>query len=129
MTPVVVLDTGALLAVEKGRSALMRDLQRLALRGRVQLIVSSGVVAQAWRDPSRQVRMVRLLRSDAVTEVALDSAAARRIGLRLASLGGSDVVDGHVAQLADRLDAASVVTSDPDDLGMLGLPRARLVAV
>ncbi len=129
MTAEVVLDAGALLAVERGGSPLLRDLQRLALRGEVRLVVSSGVIAQVWRDAGRQARLVRLLRTDAVEEVPLEPVAARSIGRRLAARGGADVIDAHVALLADRPAVVSVVTSDADDLVALGVARAEIVEV
>lgn len=125
----VVLDAGALVAVERGSSPLVRDLQRLALRGAVRLVVSSGVVGQVWRNPARQVRLVRLLRTHVVSEVALDPPDARSVGQRLARGEQSDVVDAHVALLSERYDARSIVTSDPDDLVALGVARDRLLVV
>ena len=125
----VVLDAGALVAVDRGRSSFIRDLQRLALRGQVDLVVSSAVVAQVWRDPARQVRLVRLLRSDAVREFALDPAAARGLGARLRTSGTADVADAHVALLTERAEVVSVVTSDRDDLLALGVEPQRIVEV
>ena len=122
----VVLDAGALIAVERHRSVLVRDLLRLALRGEVRLVTSSAVVAQVWREPARQARLARVLRVDAVREVALDPVAGRAIGRRLAGRVPTDVVDGHVAELADRPDVVSVLTSDVGDLAALGVARERL---
>ena len=122
--PVVVLDTGALLAVER-RDRRLRALEDLAVRGRVRLLVPAGVVAQVWRDPARQVPVVRLLRRDAAVEVPLDRVASRRVGSLLTEHGTSDVVDGHVALLAQDA-GAQVVTSDRGDLERLGVPADRL---
>lgn len=124
-TPCIVLDAGALVALER-RSRRLRALEKLAATGTVRLIVSSAVVGQVWRDPARQVPLVRLLRLGAVEEVPLGQLDGRLVGALLRTRSGSDVVDAHVAVLAHRHDAP-VVTSDPGDLERLGVPPARLL--
>jgi predicted nucleic acid-binding protein len=121
----VVLDAGALIALEKG-DALVRGYVRLAEQGDVALTTSSAVVAQVWRDGARQARLARLLSSDLVVEVALDTDPSRSIGLLAASAGTTDVVDGHVALLALERDAI-VLTSDPKDIERWGIPGDRIV--
>ncbi len=59
-----------------------------------------------------------LVRAPAVRIEPLTDAAARLTGRLLAVSGTSDVVDGHVAVLAQAL-RATVVTSDPKDLHRL----------
>ncbi len=118
-----VLDTGALIALERGS----RDMATLVSEARSTgsaLTVPAGCVAQAWRDPRRQARIAAFLRLAVTEVVALDHEDARRVGLLLAATGTSDVVDGHVAVCAHRLDQA-VVTSDPDDIASLG-PSLRI---
>lgn len=96
----VVLDAGAFIALERGSSPV-RALVLLADRGHVALATSAAVVAQIWRGGNRQARLARLLASDLVTELALDSEASRRIGvLAAAAPGARDVVDGHIAVIA-----------------------------
>ncbi len=53
------------------------------------------------------------IRVDAMTEEI-----ALRVGILLAASGTSDVVDGHVALLARRLNAP-VITADVEDLAAL----------
>ncbi len=125
MTRDVVLDAGALIALERGERAL-RAYVFLADRGDVTLLTSAAVVAQVWRGGARQVRLARLLASDLVTEVALDAVVSRRIGQLAAAIGASDVVDGHVASIAIER-GAIVVTSDADDIARWGVARARIV--
>lgn len=122
--PSVVLDAGALQSLER-RGRRLRALEQLAATGEIALLVSSAVVAQVWRDPARQVPLVRLLRLGALTEHALDPVDARQVGVLLRERSGADVVDAHVAVLARRHDA-TVVTSDPGDLLRLGVPEQRL---
>ena len=122
----VVLDAGALIAIERG-DALLRNYVRLADDGLASLHTSSAVIAQVWRGGPRQVRLARLLNGDLVKEFALDETASRRIGLLAATAGATDVVDGHVAVIAYELDAI-VVTSDPQDIARWGIPAARIFA-
>lgn len=121
----VVLDAGALIALERG-AASVRGFVLLADRALVALSTSSAVVAQVWRGGSRQARLARLLGSDLVGEVALDPDAARRIGVLAAAAGSRDVVDGHVAVLALER-SAIVVTSDPADIVRWGVPSSQIV--
>ena len=114
----VVFDTGALIAFERG-DRFLANLVSEARRTQSTLTVPSGCVAQAWRHPSRQARLGALLRMSNTDVVAMDDAEARRVGLLLAATETSDIVDGHVALCAHRL-GATVVTSDPDDLKVLG---------
>ncbi len=122
----VVLDAGALIAIERGDQRA-RAYVFLAEQGHVALATSAAVVAQVWRGGARQVRLARLLGSDLVAEVPLDALASRRIGAIAAALGASDVSDGHVAVIALERDAV-VVTSDADDIARWGVARDKLVA-
>jgi predicted nucleic acid-binding protein len=121
----VVLDAGALIALDRG-SAAVRGYVLLADRALVVLATSSAVVAQVWRGGARQARLTRFLGSDLLAEVALDPDAARRIGVLAAAVGSRDVVDGHVAMIALERDAL-VLTSDPEDIARWGLPSDRIV--
>ncbi|MDE0669890.1 MAG: PIN domain-containing protein [bacterium] len=118
-----VLDTGSLIALERGDRAMDVLLSRV-VKALATLTVPAGCVAQAWRHPRRQARLARLLRRPFVEVVALDDDDARRVGLLLAASGTADVVDAHVAVCAVRR-AVPVLTSDPDDLARL-VPTLRL---
>lgn len=122
----IVLDTGALIAVERRDPQLLALLAEL-VSARVSAHVPAGVVAQVWRGSPRQHAIVKLLSTEAVRIHALTEAMAYRIGLLLASSGTSDVVDAHVALLGRSL-AARVLTSDPDDLARLD-PKLDVVRV
>jgi predicted nucleic acid-binding protein len=122
----LVLDAGALIALERG-STPVRGYVLLADRGHVTLTTSAAVVAQVWRGGNRQARLARLLASDLVTEIALDSETSRRIGvLAAAAPDARDVVDGHVAVIALDRDAV-VLTSDPEDISRWGVPATNIV--
>ena len=119
----VVFDTGALIALERSSRAVA-GLVAEARRARETLTVPAGCVAQAWRDPRRQVRLAAFLKRPNVDVVAMDEDQARRVGRLLAATGTSDITDAHVALCALRRDAA-VLTSDPDDIRRL-VPTLRI---
>lgn len=86
--------------------------------GSIRLVVPDPVIAQVWRDGAgRQARVAALLGlgPEQCSRVALDTAAAKRIGAMIRECGHSDVVDVHVVLLA-REPGTGVVTSDRDDL-------------
>lgn len=119
----VVLDTGALIALERASRAVA-GLVAEARRTRETLTVPAGCVAQVWRDPRRQVRLSVFLKRPNVEVVAMDEDQARQVGRLLAATGTSDITDAHVALCALRRDAA-VLTSDPDDIRRL-VPTLRV---
>lgn len=111
----LVLDTGALIAVEQDDREVMTLLKREALAGRVPL-THGGVVGQAWRGGrGRQVTMSRLLNATEISPI--DDAMGRRAGVLLAAAGASDVIDAAVVLLAG--DGDEIVTSDPAELAAL----------
>lgn len=122
----LTLDTGALVALERG-SPRVRALLRRALENDLTLNVPAGVVAQAWRGGSRQARVARLLGDPDVSVSVLDDPIARAVGLVCARTGHSDIVDAQVALNARNL-GHTVVTSDPDDLKAID-PALDLIVV
>ncbi|MGE4427840.1 MAG: type II toxin-antitoxin system VapC family toxin [Solirubrobacteraceae bacterium] len=126
VTKGLTLDTGALLALERGDSRV-RALLRRALEHQLALAVPAGAVAQAWRGGPRQARVARLLGDPAVEVPSLDDTTARAVGLLCGRTGHPDIVDVHVA-LHARAHDQTVVTSDPDDLRAID-SRLPLVAI
>ena len=118
----VVYDTSVLIAAERGDRTLWAE-HRLRLEAGNVPLVSANVVAQASRSP-RQVQLHRLLRGCEV--VALDEAAAHRVGALLGKSRTTDIVDAAVVVLAiDR--NADVQTGDAEDIRRLsGAARTRL---
>jgi rRNA-processing protein FCF1 len=119
----VVLDAGALIALERG-DARVRALCREALRTKARLVIPAGVVGQVIRDRSRQVAVGALLKGPTTEVPALDQLLAEAAGVLCGKAGTSDVIDASVVLTALR-ERAVVVTSDPDDLRRLD-PRVRL---
>lgn len=108
----LVLDAGALVAVERSDRSVMALLKRELLAGRVPL-THGGVIGQVWRSGSgRQANLARLLHGVEVR--ALDGALGKRTGELLALAGEVDVIDAAVALLA--VDGDQILTSDPGDL-------------
>ena len=120
----LVLAAGALIGVERNDRELVVLFSRAIERGRA-IVVPAGVVAQVWRDPSRQVRLARLLNAEDVVIADLDLELARAVGRLLAARDASDVIDASVAVLA-RQYAAAVVTSDAGDIRRLS-PETRVI--
>lgn len=108
------LDSGALIALERGEPAVRELLAAAKLRHH-ELAVPAGVLAQVWRASSGQHRLAVLLTSSRLEVVPLDRDEALLVGAACARSGASDVVDVSVAVCARRRGHA-VVTSDPDDL-------------
>lgn len=111
----LVLDAGALIAFDRGDREVAA-LVEATRRRRERILTSSGCVAQAWRGSgSRQALLVRLLRG--VDERPLDRSRSRNVGELCAKAAAADVIDAHVALLAD--DPDIVLTSDVEDLQQL----------
>ena len=122
----IVLDAGALIALDRGDKRMIALLQRALAQGRT-LRVPAGVVGQAWRDGRIQVTLGRFLRSEEVEIVPLDEQLARSCGELCAATDSSDIIDASVVILArERRDP--IVTSDPDDLRRLD-PTAQMIPV
>ena len=110
----IVLDAGGLIAIDNN-DRRVAALLRIAHRERIRVRTSAVVVAQAWREGSRQANLSRTLAGTNI--VSVDAAVGRRIGELLARTGTADVVDGHVALLTDPGD--TVITSDKIDIQRL----------
>lgn len=111
----LVLDAGALVAVERGARDVHALLKRELLAGRVPS-THGGVIGQVWRaGGARQARLARLL--GALEIRPLDEALGRRAGALLARARRADVIDAAVVLLAG--DGDWILTSDPDDLAPL----------
>ncbi len=121
----IALDAGALIALETHRG---RALIRLWERDKRSLVLSAGALAQAWRDPRRQVTLSRLIRHEQVEICPLDAATAKACGQLLGARSTSDVIDAHVVLTALEKRASVIVTSDPDDLAHLN-PKAELARI
>ena len=122
----IVLDAGALIALDRGDKRMIALLQRALVQGRA-FRVPAGVVGQAWRDGRVQVTLARFLRSEEVEIIPLDEQLARSCGELCGASNSRDVVDASVVIIArERRDP--IVTSDPNDLRRLD-PAAPIIPV
>lgn len=125
LTGDLVLDAGALIALERGD----RELIAL-LRGAVALdytvVIPATALAQAWRGGPRSASLARLVAASEID--GLDEGRAKEVGSRLGERGGRDVADAHVVCCAVVCGAA-VATSDPDDIRALVGPGEALALI
>lgn len=113
----LVLDSGALIALERNDRAMWRRLKAAWLADSVP-VTHGGVIGQAWRGGGpRQALLSKALAGIDVRP--LDDRLGRAAGALLGRAGGSDVIDAALVFLAD--DGDEIVTSDVDDLAPLAM--------
>jgi hypothetical protein len=121
----LVLDAGALMAVDRDDRAMIARLRVAQHRG-LELRTNAMVVAQVWRDrQGRQANLARLLR--AVDVRAIDHQDGRQAGALLGQAGTADPIDASVVLLAQPGDR--ILTSDPDDLTRLAAAAANSAVI
>lgn len=119
----LVLDSGALIALERNDRAMWRRMKAAHLAGHAAAS-HGGVVGQVWR--GRGPRQTPLVRALAGTTVhPLDERLGRAAGELLARAKQSDVIDAALVLLAE--DGDHIITSDPDDIEPLALASGRHV--
>jgi len=125
------LDAGALIALDRAPDAqVARRVLALLARAeerKFRVTIPATALAQAIRNPARQVRLARLIRQPSTDLVSLDGPDATAVGMLLARTKTADIVDAHVVVCAQRT-GQSVVTSDAADLRRLA-PGLQLVVV
>lgn len=124
--PGITLDAGALIGLDRNDRRVMALLGRAREAGD-HVVVPAAALAQALRAPSRQVRLMRLLRQPTSSTVPLDRASASSVGRLLAATETADIADAHVVVCARRARHA-VATSDADDLRRLD-PNLTLIEI
>lgn len=124
-----VYDSGALIAIgNRGNRVASERHERRIGRG-VKILVPTVVAAQVVRKPATQAPLMLALKGCSLVPFTAHHHVP--VGELLAASGTADVIDAFVAVLAAR-EQASVVSSDPDDIGRLlsclGVRRAVLRA-
>ena len=126
MIPRYVLDTGALIAAERGKERAARFL-RLAHVGRARLVVPLPVVAEWWRGRT-DVRDAILGATSIVASVDAAKAAGLALG-RIRSVDGRMTVDAIVMATALfstrswlRVTSPTSTASRPTSQGLLSSP-------
>lgn len=113
----LVLDAGALMAVERGHRRVIALIKVEREAGR-RPVTHGGVIGQVWRGGhGRQATLARTLQG--VDIRPLDDELGRRAGIVLAAAASDDVIDAAVVLLAR--DGDEIITSDPTDLRHLAL--------
>jgi hypothetical protein len=117
----LVLDSGALIALDRNDRAMWRRLK--AAREHEQIpVCHAGIVGQAWRGGGpRQALLARALAGIEVR--ALDDAAGRSAGALLAAAGRADVIDAALVLLAE--DGDWILTSDLEEIELLAIASDR----
>ncbi len=110
----LIIDAGPLIVDgENLNSRLWALIKRATERGD-ELHTTHPVLAQVWRQPTRQANLERAVRYFEIH--SLDESMT--LGRRLADTGTSDVVDAHLAVVAEGL-GTFILTADPDDMSRL----------
>jgi predicted nucleic acid-binding protein len=115
-----------LIAVDRNDRRVLALVARAAERG-LRITIPATALAQAIRNPARQVRLCRLIRQASSDVIALNGPDATAVGLLLTRTATKDIVDAHVVVCAQRAEQA-VVTSDAGDLRRLA-PELQFVEV
>ena len=119
----LVLDSGALIALEKNDRVMWRRL-KAALLAKSVPVSHGGIVGQVWRGGGpRQALLARAL--EGIDVRPLDDSLGRAAGNLLAQTGSDDVIDAALVLLAD--DGDDIVTSDPEDIEPLAARLGRHV--
>ncbi len=121
----LILDSGALIALERGDRAMWERL-KLSLVDGVPPVTHGGVVGQVWRGSGP--RSARLSRALAAADVRpLTDELGRDAGELLARARRADVIDAALVLLAHHGD--TIATSDPDDLVPLARAAGRYTSI
>lgn len=122
----VTFDAGGLIALDRNDRRVVVLLARAAEIG-ARVTVPATALAQAIRQPARQVRLAKLVRQPTTEIAPLNGPDATSVGVLLAASHTTDIADAHVVICARRARQA-IVTSDPADIRRLD-PTAHLVVV
>jgi hypothetical protein len=121
----LILDAGALIALDRNDRAMWRRMKAALLVGDVPRS-HGGVIGQVWR--GRRARHTRLARALASVDVRpLDEALGRAAGELLAATKTREVIDAALVLLAG--DGDLIVTSDLDDIEKLAEVTGRHVEI
>lgn len=106
----MILDAGFLISIDRSERPA-RTFLAAAARSETALHTTHPVVAQVWRNGSRQARLSAFLKT--ITIHPFDD--GRPIGQLLAQAKTADVVDAHLVIIALRL-GHDILTGDTDDI-------------
>ena len=110
----MIIDAGPLILDSENLNSRLWALIKRAIERGDDLHTTHPVLAQVWREPARQANLSRAIRYFDIHP--LDESVS--VGLRLAQSGTSDVVDAHLAVVAEGL-GTFILTSDREDMSRL----------
>jgi hypothetical protein len=119
----LILDAGALIAIDRNDRAMWRRLKSVLEAGDVP-VTHGGVVGQAWRGQGPRSALLSVALA-AVEVRSLDEELGKNAGELLARARKSDVIDAALVLLANDTDV--IVTSDSKDLLPLARAAGRLI--
>ena len=111
----MILDAVVLIAVDRDEPDAKDFIEAARLEGE-PLRTTAPVVAQVWRDGSRQARLSRFLPVLDVRPFTAEHISL--VGTLLRHFGASDVVDAHLLACAIHLDD-TIITADLNDFTRL----------
>jgi predicted nucleic acid-binding protein len=112
----IVLDAGSLISAES-RSRIVWTVYDESMKTGQELVVTTPVLAQVWRDGRRQAVISSFLKRCVID--APSERAAKRAGELLGRTGTNDAVDALVVATAVERGATMILTTDPNDLKAL----------
>jgi len=110
----IVLDSGALIALERNDRAVWAAVKLAALKS-TDVLVPSAALAQVWRGTSAQAQLSRALQH---CVIASFDAVARAVGELCGRTKTTDICDAQVAIIA-ATKGNVLYTSDPKDMRRL----------
>jgi hypothetical protein len=119
----LVLDTGALIALERNDRAMWRRLKSVLLVNEIP-VTHGGIVGQAWRGSGPRSALLALALAGLDVR-PVDESLGKRSGELLRRSKKSDVIDAALVLLS--ADGDTIATSDADDLKPLAQAAGRLV--
>lgn len=119
----IILDAGALVALERGDPRMWAIYERERAVGRV-IVTHAGIVGQVWRGGrGRQARLAGAL--SGIDVRALDDDLGRRAGVLLGRAGASDVIDAALVVISE--DGDEIYTGDAAELQDLASTNRKLI--
>jgi hypothetical protein len=121
----LVLDAGALVAVDRNDRSMIAKLQAARQHG-LELRTTAIVLAQVWRNPNgRQAELARLVRAIDIRPV--DEQLGRDSGILVGRAKTNDPIDATIVLITSNGDR--ILTSDFQDLKRLASAARKRVAI
>lgn len=135
MSVSAVLDAAAFDVIDRAEGAALRHLLRTILERGGDVRCAAVTLAEVCRGPARtrrvEVAVARDRGGQRILVVPTDAKLAKLVGavLHAADRGSDAMADAHVLAVCAAVEAAVVITADPDDINALaaGIPGTRVI--